>query len=198
MRFRTPLLLVSSLLVGASPLAAQPARRAAPSTRATATVTLSYPRDSTPPGAQPATIVVNYGQPHLRGRLLHTDSLVPYGQVWRTGANEATVLATGVDLTLGGQQIARGSYLVWTLPAREGWTLILQRDTSHTMPPALPRYEQANDVARIPLRTQQIPVTVESLTFWLVPSTATIGPARGELRFAWGTTLLSTEWVVRQ
>lgn len=198
MRFHAPLFLVSSLIVAASPLAAQPALRAAPSTRATATVTLSYPRDSAPPGAQPATILVNYGQPHLRGRMLHTDSLVPYGQVWRTGANEATVFVTGVDLTLGGQQIARGAYLVWTLPAREGWTLILQRDTSRTTPPSLPRYDQANDVARIPLRTQQLPVTVESLTFWLVPATTTAGPARGELRFAWGSTLLSTEWVVRQ
>ena len=60
---------------------------------------------------------MNYGQPHLRGRMLHTDSLVPYGQVWRTGANEATLFVTGVDLTLGGRQIAKGSYLVWTLPA---------------------------------------------------------------------------------
>ncbi|HYD50985.1 MAG TPA: DUF2911 domain-containing protein [Gemmatimonadaceae bacterium] len=196
MRLRPVLLAATLLGASAAPLLAQAALRAAPSSRATASVTLAYPRDSTPAGARPATILVNYGQPHLRGRALHTDSLVPYGQPWRTGANEATVLVTGVDLTIGGQPVSKGTYQVWTLPTREGWTLILQRDTSGVVPPMLNRYVPANDAARIPLRAQALPVTVESLTFWLVP-TPGAAPARGELRFAWGTTLLTTEWVVR-
>ena len=97
-------------------LSAQPALRPAPSGRATSVVTLTVPREQAAPGAQPApapteppvTIALDYGQPHLRGRTLHTDSLVPYDKPWRTGANDPTTLTTGVDLVVGGAAIPAG------------------------------------------------------------------------------------------
>jgi hypothetical protein len=190
------LLAAGALFLAAGIAEAQPMLRAMPSTRATARVNLAFPRDSAPPGAQPEWIAVNYGQPHLRGRALHTDSLVPYGQPWRTGANEATLLVTTVDLTLGGQSVPKGRYVVWTLPAQEGWTMMLQR-TDSTEPPPVGRYDASKNVARIPLRHTPVPVTVESLTFWLVPATNVAGAARGELRMAWGSSLLTADWVVR-
>ncbi|MBA3891115.1 MAG: hypothetical protein H0X64_11355, partial [Gemmatimonadaceae bacterium] len=57
-------------------------------------------------------------------------------------------------------------------------------------------YDAAHDVARIGLSRRALPMTVESLTIWLAPSTAP-GTPRGELRILWGTTELSTDWVVR-
>lgn len=170
--------------------------RAAPSSRATTEVTLSFPRDSAPPGAQPASIRIEYGQPHLRGRRINTDSLVPWDTPWRTGANSATTLTTGVDLTIGGQAVPAGTYVLWTLPSRTGWKLMVQRSDAPGATQSAMRYETANDVARIDLRSQTLASPLESLTMWLIPSRAP-GAARGELRIAWGTTMLSTDWSLR-
>src|SRR5689334_2984594 len=94
----TQIALVLSV-VTSSVVSAQAGLRPAPSGRATSVVSLSVPRDPNapaPPAGQaapaPVTIVLDYGQPHLRGRKLHTDSLVPYDAPWRTGANDATTL----------------------------------------------------------------------------------------------------------
>ncbi|MDF1504724.1 DUF2911 domain-containing protein [Roseisolibacter sp. H3M3-2] len=174
----------------AAPAAAQTgALRAAPSTRATAEVVLTLADTAAARVAGPSKIRIDYGQPHLRGRRLHTDSLVPYDRLWRTGANDPTTLTTDVDLTIGGTAVPKGSYVVQSMPARAGWQLVLQK------PPAA-QGGQPTDVARIPLRAVTLPQAVESLTFWLIPSTQP-GAARGELRFAWGTTALAADWQVR-
>jgi hypothetical protein len=195
MRLHRPLLAALVLLAGAGRLDAQAAIRPMASSRATTSVELGYPRDSAPPGAQPQHIRLDYGQPHLRGRALHTDSLVPYDQPWRTGANAPTSFSTDVDLVLGGQRVAKGTYVVWTIPARSGWTLVLQRgDRPEALERVMP-YDRQFDVARIALRRTTLTAPVESLTMWLVPST-TPGARRGELRMAWGTTMHTTDWTL--
>ena len=194
MHLRRILPAVLPLGPGASSLSAQAALRAAPSGRATTEITLSYPEDSTPPGFTPVTIRVEYGQPHLRGRVLHTDSLVPYDRPWRTGANAPTMLTTGIDIDIGGKALPKGSYVLWTLPSRSGWMLIVQKPPAPGVEGGM--YEQANDVHRIPLRLQPVSAPIESLTMTLIPSRAS-GKPRGELRIGWGTSLLSAEWVVR-
>jgi hypothetical protein len=182
----------AALLAPAAVAFSQATLRPAPSGRGIAEVTLSYPQGSAPPGAQPAIIRVDYGQPHLRGRQLHTDSLVPYDRAWRTGANALTTFRTDVDISLGGVNVPKGTYAVFTLPARSGWTLILQRNENQSAT----EYTTALDVARVPLRRRERAEPLESLTFWLIPSTAS-GPGRGELRFGWGRSELSADWVVR-
>ena len=195
MRYHGAVVSLAILVVSATTAHAQAMLRPAPSSRATSEVSLSYPRDSAPPGAQPASIKIEYGQPHLRGRALHTDSLVPYDKPWRTGANGPTTLTTGVDLVIGGRPVPKGTYVLWTLPSRTGWTLIIQNTDPAAMQSAM-TYVQAYDVARIDLRQQALPTAVESLSMWLIPSTAP-GAARGELRIAWGTVALSTDWSLR-
>ena len=107
------------------------ARRAAPSTRATSEVSLAFADTAAQRAAGKMAIVrVDYGQPHLRGRKLLTDSLVPMGKVWRLGANAATLFTTDVDLTIGGKDVAKGRYVAQLLPETSGWTLILQQETS--------------------------------------------------------------------
>jgi len=159
-------------------------------------VVLEYPRGQAPAGAGPVSVKLDYGQPHLRGRTLHTDSLVPYGRPWRTGANAPTTLTTGVDLVIGGQPVPRGNYVVWTIPAQGDWQLVLQRPVAAGAMQQAMQFDPAHDVARITLTRSTLAVPLESLTMWLVPSTA---PAMsgGELRIAWGTTSLSTSWMVR-
>jgi hypothetical protein len=206
MRFQRPLVVAFLVAATAGSLhaqgtpgasGAQGTLRVMPSSRATSSVELAPPQGTPAAGAQPMHIRLDYGQPHLRGRALHTDSLVPYDQPWRTGANAPTSLTTDVDLVVGGQPVPKGTYVLWTLPSRSGWKLIVQRaDRPGALQQVTP-YDQANDVARVDLRRQALTAPVESLTMWLVPSTAA-GAPRGELRMAWGTTMLVTDWAVRQ
>ena len=201
--FPTAALLISS---AAFSLHAQRVLRPAPSGRASSEVSLSYPRPAAAPGTanapaptamaapaeKPLVIRLEYGQPHLRGRVLHTDSLVPYDKPWRTGASGLTTLTSDVDLVLGGATIAKGTYVLFTIPSRSGWTLIVQKSVGQ---PAMP-YDQVNDVARISLRYVALPTPMESFTIWLIPSLEP-GPAKGELRFAWGADQLSTDWSIK-
>jgi hypothetical protein len=168
--------------------AQQRALTAAPSTRATVSVTLSGPQGSQ---AAPATITVDYGQPHLRGRTLHTGDLVPLDSVWRFGANESTTLDTGVDLELGGHRLAKGKYSLYVLPSAAGWQLIVNANTGQWGTSYVPD----RDVVRIPLKKTTLASPIESLSVWLIPSRDP-GPASGEFRFAWGTEQLSTTWRV--
>lgn len=185
------------LALTAAPLLAQGEMRAAPSGRGTTAVTLTFADSAARAAAgEPASITIDYGQPHLRGRALGTDSLVPYGQPWRTGANDATTLTTDVDLTIGGLPVPKGSYVLQTLPTREGWTLLVQRQVPASDMAAATTPDPANDVARVPLRVSTLPMPLESLSIWLIPATQP-GQARGELRLAWGTVALVTDWSVR-
>lgn len=210
------LLLALAGVAAAMPLRAQAVLRPAPSGRATTEVSLALPRAAAPmagmPGTAPATPVavrgtpatpappvskplmirLDYGQPHLRGRTLHTDSLVPYGKPWRTGAGSTTTLTTEVDLDLGGSMLPKGTYVLYSLPGRDTWKLIVQRSVGQSAM----QYADSNDVVRIDLRHATLPSPVESFTMWLIPSIDP-GPARGELRFAWGTDQLSTDWSIR-
>jgi hypothetical protein len=187
-----------ALLVSASgsALPAQ-AYRAAPSTRATTEVSLTLVDTAAQRAAgAPALIRVDYGQPHLRGRRLNTDSLVPLGTVWRLGANAATLLSTGVDLTIGGSAVPKGRYVMWALPEASGWTLILQRETTGAPTVMAGTHDPTQDFARIPLRMSTLATPVESLTITLVPDMAP-GAQRGDLRIAWGHVMLEAPWTVQ-
>ena len=193
MRLPALLLALIAAVAAAPELGAQaPDYEAQPSGRGRTEVTLTPPRGQTP-RREAATITIDFGQPHLRGRELHTADLVPYDTPWRTGANAATTLATGLDLTIGGVEVPRGTYVIYTLPTRNEWTLILQRDAGQNTA----EYDAALDVARVPLRKRELPVAIESLSIWLIPAREE-GPPRGELRILWGNTEVSTDWVVRR
>lgn len=185
-------LILTALAFSASSLAAQTALRAAPSTHATNEVLLSPVEQQGLSGAKPLTIKLDYGQPNLRGRTLHTDSLVPYDKPWRMGANAATRLITDVDIVLGGKMLMKGTYVLFAIPSRTAWKLIIQKD----QPEPEVTYDAANDMMRIDLRHRTLTEPVESLTMSLIPVVGT-GPAHGELRITWGTFAVSTDWSVK-
>lgn len=172
---------------GAAPLAAQAGLAAAPSTRATAEVALTTPGSNAPA----KVIRLDYGQPHLRGRTLHVDSLVPYDTPWRLGANAATTLQTDVGLMLGSLHLDAGRYVLETLPTRTAWTLIVQRVTGTNAEGE----DVLAEVGRVALRHRTLQEPLESVSMWLIPGRGP-GAPRGELRFAWGTDELSINWVV--
>lgn len=178
-----------------------PIPRAAPSTRATVEVLIdrrwsegAWNNEMSTSG--PARIVIDYGQPHLRGRnVMGMPGVVPWDSVWRTGANMSTLLTAEVDLTLGNTFIPRGIYTLFSLPTRTGWKLIVSRQLLQWGTD----YDPTQDFARIDLRPRTLAEPLESLTFWLVPArenpTSTSFP-HGVLKLAWGNLELSTDWRV--
>lgn len=185
---------VALTLTATSAFAQAGARRAAPSTRAIAEMSLTFADTAAQRAAgKPALVRIDYGQPHLRGRKLLTDSLVPMGKVWRLGANAATLFTTDADLVIGGKDVAKGRYVAQLLPETTGWTLILQQETTGAAQVNVAAYDIAKDYARIPLKASTLMHGMESLSITLVPSTAP-GVQKGELTIAWGTVFLSAEW----
>ncbi len=187
-----------ALFFAASTLHAQTgARRAAPSTRATAEVALTFADTAAQRVAgKPALLRLDYGQPHLRGRHIGTDSLVPFGTVWRLGANGVTLLTTDVDLTVGGKNVPKGRYILQILPTRTTWTLILQAETTGAASINPTPYDATKDLARVDMAMRTLATPIESLSMWLIPAT-TPGAQKGELRISWDTVQLSVEWSVR-
>jgi len=192
---------------GAQPTAqAQPAPRiprATASTRASVQVLIDSRFDAKEGGwfgalnlAGPARIAIDYGQPHLRGRnVIGMPGVVPWDSVWRTGANMSTQLSTEVDMTIGNTFVPRGVYTLFSLPTRSGWKLVISKEVLQWGTD----YDPSKDFARIDLRQRTLPEPIESLTFWLIPAIenppSTTFP-HGVLKFAWGTTELSTDWKV--
>jgi hypothetical protein len=73
-----------------------------------------------------ATITVNYSSPSVKGRTIWGD-LVPYGEVWRSGANEATTFTTDRDVMVEGQKLPAGTYSFYTIPGEDEWTVIFNK-----------------------------------------------------------------------
>lgn len=174
--------LVSSLWASAAQ--SQAGWQQAPSGRAATTVTLTplVPQD-TPAERRPAplTISIDYGQPHARGRVI-AGALIPDGEVWRLGANEATTLTTAVDLVIGGQAVPKGTYSLFALGSPTGLQLIVSRKLG----PTANVYDAAQDLVRIPMQRVQRAETTEALHIVLEP-TGEAAPLSGTLRIQWGT-----------
>ena len=71
-------------------------------------------------------ITIKYSRPGVKGRPIW-GSLVPYDQVWRTGANEATTISFSDDVTVNGQKLAKGTYAFFTIPGKDTWTLVFNK-----------------------------------------------------------------------
>ncbi|HZL65911.1 MAG TPA: DUF2911 domain-containing protein, partial [Candidatus Limnocylindrales bacterium] len=108
------------------------------------------------------TVTIQYSRPSMRGRKIF-GGLVPYGQVWRTGANAATSLQTDVDLTIGGANVPAGSYTLYTLPGMNSWKLIINKQTGQWGT----EYSQGQDLARVNMKVGQLPSGMETFTISL-------------------------------
>ena len=140
------------------------------------------PYDSTTARLGAAKVTVRYSRPRARGRVV-PGNLIPYDQVWRTGANAATVLETDRDLVIGTTPVPAGRYTLFTISTRTGSTLVVSKETTRDgQPLAGTDYDQKQDLARIPMTTRTIATPVDKLTIAVVPTRAN----EGTLRVVWG------------
>jgi hypothetical protein len=86
--------------------------------------------------------------------------LVPYGKVWRTGANEATTLTTPIDLNIGGAKVPAGKYTLWTLPSAGTWKLIINKQTGQWGT----QYDPSQDLVRVDMQKKALSAPVEQFT----------------------------------
>ena len=106
------------------------------------------------------TITTNYSSPHMKGRNIY-GYLVPFGQVWRAGANEATTFVTSSDLVVGGKAVPAGSYTIFTIPAVDKWTLIINKKTGEW---GIPYKYESDELARVDMKVSTLPALVENFT----------------------------------
>ncbi len=104
------------------------------------------------------SIELSYSRPNVKGRNIFGD-LVPFGAVWRTGANSATTLTFTDEVIIGGTKIAAGKYGLLSIPGASEWTMIITKQTDVTSPSA---YQQSMDVARFTVPTVSLPFSIES------------------------------------
>ena len=127
-------------------------------------------------------VSIAYSRPFMKGRKI-MGGLVPYGQVWRTGANEATALTAEVNLTVGGTSVPAGTYTLYTLPSEGTWKLIFNKQTGQWGT----EYDASKDLARVDLAKAALDKPVEQFTISFVKK----GEDTAELALEWENTRLS-------
>lgn len=130
-----------------------------------------------------SAIDLSYSRPAVKGRTIFGD-LVPYGKVWRTGANNATTITFGEDVKIGGTTVKAGKYGFLTIPEQNQWTLILTKQTDVTGPAA---YKQDQDVVRFTAQSNTLPFSVENFTMMF----GNITSSTCELWVMWDKTMVS-------
>jgi tetratricopeptide (TPR) repeat protein len=105
-----------------------------------------------------SNIEISYSRPGVKGRKIFGD-LVPFGKVWRTGANNATTITFGEEVMIGGKKVAAGKYGLLTIPDQNEWTIIISKQTDVTSPAD---YKQDQDVVRIKAKPATMPFSIET------------------------------------
>jgi hypothetical protein len=128
-------------------------------------------------------IELSYSRPGIKGRKIFGD-LVPYGKVWRTGANNATTLTFSDSVRIGGVNIAPGKYGLLTIPNKDQWTIILTSQTDVTNPAA---YKQEKDVVRVNAKPTTLKEPLETFTMQF----ANVKPTTTDLNIMWDNVAVS-------
>jgi hypothetical protein len=130
-------------------------------------------------------ITITYGRPSLRGRKAVGGSLAPFGQVWRMGADEATKLTTGADLTIGDLKVPKGSYALFTIPENDHWTLIVNKTADQW---GAFSYDSSKDLGRTQMKVTKLSSPVEEFTISLKRASGN----SATLTMSWENTQVST------
>lgn len=130
------------------------------------------------------TITVDYSSPRAKGRKIF-GGLVPYGEVWRAGANEATTFVSTSDLMVGGTHVPAGSYTIFTVPNKDKWALIINKKTGEW---GIPYKYESDELARVDMKVSSTSAAVEDFT---IAFDKTAGGCA--LRMEWENTRASVE-----
>jgi hypothetical protein len=126
-----------------------------------------------------SAVTIEYNAPSARGRKVE-GGLVPYGKVWRLGADSATTLTTGADIMIGDLRVPKGVHTLYVMAAEDGWKLIVNKQTGQWGT----QYDQAQDLGRVDLKTTKLSQPAEKLSISLEPG----GSYAGTLAIQWGST----------
>ena len=129
-----------------------------------------------------AVLKVIYSRPQKKGRKIF-NGRVPYGRVWRTGANEATEVKVYQDITLGGKALKAGSYSLFAIPGESEWEIIINTDLDYW---GSYSYNKEKDVLRVKASTQSIDTVVEAFTIQFKAD----GDGQAIMMMAWDQTLV--------
>ena len=122
------------------------------------------PKAETEGVAGAAKVKIVYCQPSARGRKI-MGALVPFGEVWRTGANEATTIEFDKPVKLEGKDIPAGKYALFTIPTENEWTIIINKDNKQW---GAYKYNDKDDVLRVKVKPVKTDVFVETFTISVV------------------------------
>jgi hypothetical protein len=126
-------------------------------------------------------VTLEYSRPSMKGRTIFGD-LVPYGKMWRTGANKNTTITFSDDVVIDGQTLSAGSYAIFSIPAESSWELIFYSDTNNWGAPR--NFDDAKVAAKTTIEAKKIPMTVETFTIQFDQLTN----SSAELGFMWENT----------
>jgi|SRR5580658_140507 hypothetical protein len=106
------------------------------------------------------TIKTDYSSPRMKGRTIY-GGLVPFGEVWRTGANDATTFVASADVVVGGKTVPAGSYTIFTVPTADKWTLIVNKKTGEW---GIPYKYESDELVRVDMNVAKLPAPIENFT----------------------------------
>ena len=130
-------------------------------------------------------ITVKYSRPNIRGRNVAAD-LTPYGEVWRTGANDATLITFTEAVTLEGNPVAPGEYALFTIPGKDEWIIILNKETKQW---GAYSYKQSEDVLRFKVKTAKLNDRAETFSI----AFSEVMTSTANLDLLWGNTRVSVK-----
>lgn len=120
-----------------------------------------------------ATVSIDYSQPSVKGRTIGGE-IAPFGKVWRTGANEATVFEVSKDVKVEGKDLPAGKYSLYSIPGESEWTIIFNK----TWEQPGTQYSEAEDALRVTVKPGKAPANTEKMTFNIAKS--------GTVTLLWG------------
>ncbi|HXS68843.1 MAG TPA: DUF2911 domain-containing protein [Candidatus Polarisedimenticolia bacterium] len=172
--------LITTMLIGALPLMAQE--------KVNSTGGHS-PHETTSRVVDGSRITITYGRPYMKGRQIW-GGLVPYGKVWRTGADEATTLTTQKPIVIGGTTIPAGAYTLFTLPNEDGSAKLIINKQIGQWGIGPGSYDEKQDVARVDLKKETLDTPVEEFTMAVTRD--------GQLKMSWDKTQYSVSFTVQK
>ncbi len=105
-------------------------------------------------------IKTDYSSPRMKGRKIY-GGLVAFGEVWRTGANEATTFDTNTNVMVGDKEVPAGNYTIFTVPGQDKWTLIINKKTGEW---GIPYKYESDELGRVDMKVSSLPSPVENFT----------------------------------
>lgn len=130
-------------------------------------------------------INVSYSRPNTKGRKVF-GAMEPFDKVWRTGANSATSITFSDPVKIGGQELAAGTYGLFTIPGKDEWTVIFNKDSKQW---GAYEYKEAEDVLRIKVKPVKLKEKVETFTIQF----ANVYPTTAQLQLSWENTGLNID-----